>query len=138
MINIWMLKCCCLRVEIAKNHDASVDVNVKKISSNVQILLQFNSFCIQRLKCFNEIANCSSIVDLHMNSMISKNRLWRIELCVDVCDDVFECNENEKRKRKTFYFVEFDVWKDSTHNIFCNMLSILLIFTALKSVWWTS
>ena len=35
---------------------------------------------------------------LHMNSIISKIRRWRIELCADVCDDVFECECDEDEK----------------------------------------
>ena len=41
--------------------------------------------------------NWNSIVNLHINSIISRNRWWRIKLCDDICDNVqFECDENEK------------------------------------------
>ena len=44
----------------AGNDGAGADASVKKASLDVQILLQLNSFCTQRLKCLNERANCSS------------------------------------------------------------------------------
>ena len=56
-----------------------------------------------------------------MKTIILKNRRWRIELYVVVCDDVFKYDENEKRK---FYFVEFDIRKISTYNIFDITFSI--------------
>ena len=59
--------------------------------------LQLNNFCIQSPKCINEGMICSSLVDLHMKSKISKNRRWRIEPYADVSDDVQpECGESEE------------------------------------------
>ena len=56
------------------------------VSSAVYSLqpLQLNSFCIQQLKCFIEDLNCRPVLGLHMDSKISKNRQWRIELYTDV------------------------------------------------------
>ena len=48
--------------------------------------LQLNNFCTQSLKCIIEGFICSSIVGLHMDSIISKIRSWRIELDVELCD----------------------------------------------------
>ena len=52
-----------------------------------------------------------------MNLIISKNRSWRIELCDNI---QFECDESEKHT----YFIELNVNKTSTYNIFCFTLSI--------------
>ena len=57
-----------------------------------------------------------------MNSIISKNRSWRIELCANVCDDVQpDCGEDEKHLPHS---AEIDVDKTSTYDNFCDSESI--------------
>ena len=109
---------------------------VERFQQSVQLFfqsLQLNNFCTQFPNCFIEGFNCSSIIDLHIDSIISKIRRWRIELCFDVCNDVqTECDENEKHSP---FFIKFNVRKFSTYSIFCVTLSIRLIFAVLKSAW---
>ena len=83
--------------------------------------LQLNNTCTQSPKHVNEDLNCSPITDLHMDSIISKNRSWRIELCADVCDDVqSDCGEHlliplelmyAKLQRTISFAIDF--WFDS-------------------------
>ena len=96
--------------------------------------LQLNNFCIQSSKHVNKDFICNFIINLHINSIISKIRRWRIELCDDMWNDVIWMR---RRRRTFFYFVESDVRKTSTYNIFCITLSNWFIFAALKSAWLT-
>ena len=47
--------------------------------------MQFNNFCTQQPNCILEGLNCGPIAGLLMDSIISRNGPWRIELCDDVC-----------------------------------------------------
>ena len=104
---LWMTK---TFVDVfSKKHFLMIQGSINKIKRATRLsrkefsnlfslsILQFNNTCIQSSKHVNEDLNCSSIVDLHMNSIISKIRRWRIELCADVCNDVrFDCGEDEE------------------------------------------
>ena len=58
--------------------------------------MQLNNFSTQSPKCIHRGSICSSIIDLLNNSIISKIRRWRIELCGG---ENPECGEGGDRDR---------------------------------------
>ena len=97
-----MLECWCFGTRSAAGNDgAAADASPKEAfleskgpTHTVFQPLQLNKFRTQQLKRFVGGFICSSVLGLHTDSIIAKNRWWRIELYADVGGGVrFGCGE---------------------------------------------
>ena len=92
--------------------------------------LQLNNFCTQSSKHVNEGLNCSSIINLHMNSIISKIRRWRIEILS--CEE-FDMMRNEVVHENSMHnSLQHDKWLEFF--IFITFAIILNIHTLFNWV----
>ena len=96
---------------------------------SVSQLCSLNNIRTRALKCINEDLICSSVPGLYIQSVTSGIRLWRIELCVEVC-----CGEKSVCGGGEDHHIPLQIMDvDKTSNVIATAVDCDVFLTALRS-----